>query len=197
LDINNAKETNIMAKKPALGAEGKKWLKSIHLIVSVIWLGAAVSMNMLRVGWTPTADGDLYAVDHAIAVIDNWVVVPAAWASLLTGFLESRYTTWGFFKFRWVTVKWILTVAIMVFATIFISQWDRSLQAISQAEGLLALQTPAYLHDRWLYTLSGISLISILAFMSVISTLKPWTKQDRFNANTKRWKSLADAETEI
>ena len=42
---------------------------------------------------------------------------------------------------------------------------------------------PAYLQYRWLYTLSGLSLIAILAFMSVISTLKPWTKKDRLNAD--------------
>jgi hypothetical protein len=119
-----------------------------------------------------------------------------AWASLLTGFLESWFTTWGFFKYRWVTVKWILTIAIMIFATIFLSQWDRNLQAISKVEGLLALQNLAYLQYRWLYTLSGLSLIAILAFMSVISTLKPWTKQDRLSAKSKMLKSLASVETE-
>jgi hypothetical protein len=49
---------------------------------------------------------------------------------------------------------------------------------------------------RWLYTLSGLSLIALLAFMSVISTLKPWTKQDRLNAKPKVSRGLASAETE-
>ena len=65
-----------MAKKWILGRNGRQWLKSLHLIVSVIWLGAAISMNLLRYGWAPAASGDLYAVDHSIAVIDNLVVVP-------------------------------------------------------------------------------------------------------------------------
>ena len=124
------------------------------------------------------------------------MVVPAAWASLLTGLLESWLTSWGFFKYRWVTVKWILTVAIMIYAPLFIAQWDRNIEAISKVEGLLALQNPAYLQYRWLYTLSGFSLIAILAFMSVISTLKPWTKQDRLNAKSKVSRGLASAETE-
>lgn len=166
-------------KKPTLGTTGKQWLKSIHLIVSVIWLGAAISMNVLRYAWTPVANTDLYAVDHAIALIDNWVVVPAAWASLLTGLLESWLTTWGFFKYRWVTVKWIATVAIMIYAPLFIAQWDRNIATISRVEGLLALQNPIYLQDRYFYTLSGIGLIAILTFLSIISTLKPWLKKDR------------------
>ena len=184
-----------MLKKPKLGPAGKQWLKTIHLTLSVIWLGAAISMTMLRIAWVPATDGDVYAVDHAIAVIDNWVIVPAAWAALLTGLFESWLTNWGFFKYRWVTVKWILTIAIMIYAPIFLAQWDRNLQAISKVEGLLALQNPAYLQFRWLYTLSGILLIAILAFMSVISTLKPWTKQDRLNAKSKMRKDLVGAET--
>src|SRR5512143_3965827 len=156
-------------KKPTLSPAGRQWLKSAHLTVSLIWLGAAISMNVLRYAWTPVADMDLYAVDHAITLIDNWVVVPAAWLSLLTGLFESWLTTWGFFKYRWVTVKWVATVALMIFAPFFIAQWDRSIQAISKAEGLLALQNPAYLHYRQLYTLSGIAFIGALTFLSIIS----------------------------
>jgi hypothetical protein len=171
-----------MARRPLLGATGKQCLKSIHLIVSVIWIGAAISMNVLRYAWPPSASGDLYAVDHSIGLIDNWVVVPAAWAALLTGLLESWLTTWGFFKFRWVTVKWILTVGVMVYAPLFMARWDRQLQAISSAEGLLALDNPAYLQYRLLYTLSGLGIIAALGFMSVVSTLKPWTRSDRLKA---------------
>lgn len=185
-----------MLKTSSLGKSGKQWLKSLHLIVSVIWLGAAISMNVLRFAWAPSGSGDLYAVDHAIAVIDNWVVVPAAFATLATGLLESWLTSWGFFIYRWVTVKWILTLGIMIYAPLFIAGWDRNIQAISQVEGLLALHNPAYLHDRWLYTLSGLGLILILAFMSVISTLKPWTKKDRHRARRDVSKELAGAGSE-
>ena len=185
-----------MPKRLVLGATGKQILKSTHLMVSVIWLGAAISMNMLRVGWTPATNGDLYAVDHAIAVIDNWVVVPAAFASVITGLLESWLTTWGFFKFRWVSVKWILTLAAMVFAPLFIAPLDRDIQAISQVQGLLALQNPLYQQYRLLYTIFGVSLIAVLIFMSVISTLKPWTSRDRFNARAKAHGALKTLESE-
>lgn len=185
-----------MTRKPirfSLGTTGRQWLKSLHLIVSVIWLGAAISMNMLRVAWTPTTGSDLYAVDHAIAVIDNAVVVPMAFASVITGLLESWLTTWGFFKFRWVTVKWILTIGMMIYAPLFISKWDNGLEAISKAEGLLALQNPVYLDYRLYYNLSAAVFISALAFMSVISTLKPWTKQDKLKARGKEAHRLVGA----
>jgi hypothetical protein len=173
-------------KKPVLSLGGRQWLKSTHLIFSVIWLGAALSMNLLRYAWTPVADMDLYAVDHSISLIDNWVVVPAAWLSLLTGIFESWLTTWGFFKYRWVTLKWIATLGMMVYATLFISRWDRAIAAISKVEGLLALQNPVYLHDRLLYTISGVTFIVILTLLSLISTLKPWTRIDRDRMNRRQ-----------
>ena len=181
-----------MLKRPSLGTAGKQWLKSTHLILSVIWLGAAISMNVLRLAWTPSTNADLYAADHAIGLIDNWVVVPAAWGSLLSGLLESWLTAWGFFKYRWVTLKWIGTVAIMLYAPLFISQWDKKIEAISLAEGLLALQNPAYLHYRLLYGWSAVALIAVLALLSLISTLKPWMKRDKLK-RAAAWPRAAQA----
>jgi hypothetical protein len=138
---------------------------------------------MLRFAWASSSGDALYAVDHVIALIDNWVVVPAAWLSPLTGLLESWLTSWGFFKFRWVTVKWIATVAIMVYASIFQAPLDRNIQAISSVEGLAALYNPAYLYYRQLQTISGMVFIAILIVLSLILTLKPWLKDDRIKLN--------------
>ena len=66
-----------MLKKLTLGTTGKQWLKSIHLTLSVIWLGGASSMNILRFAWTPVEPADLYAVDHALMIIDHWVRIPS------------------------------------------------------------------------------------------------------------------------
>ncbi len=174
-------------KKPTLGITGIKWLRATHLIVSVVWLGGALSMNLLRFAWAPLGDGDLYAVDHAIMVIDHSVVVPAAFASLLTGLVESWLTTWGFFKYRWVTLKWIATVALMVYAPLFQARWLRELESISSVEGLAALQNPLYRQDQLLYTLSGIAMITALALLTVISVLKPWMKKrGRVNESISR-----------
>lgn len=67
----------------------------------------------------------------------------------------------------------------MIYAPIFIARWDRSIVAISKVQGLLALKNTTYLQERQLYTISGLTFIVILALLSLISTLKPWTKLDR------------------
>jgi hypothetical protein len=173
-------------KKSILGATGKQWLKSIHLTFSLIWLGAAICMNVLRFAWMPIENGDLYAVDHTVVLLDHWVILPAALGALLTGLLESWLTTWGFFKYRWVTVKWAVTVAAMLFAPLFQAQWAQEMASISSAEGLLALQNPAYLRYRLLYSLCGLVLIFALSILPIISVLKPWLKQDKLKGLPRR-----------
>lgn len=167
-----------------LGPTGKQWLKTSHLTLSIIWLGGALSMNLLRLAWNPTAPGDLYAVDHAILLIDNWVIIPSSLGALLTGLLESWLTTWGFFKFRWVTAKWIVTVGVMLYGIFFISRWGKAIEAISRVEGLAALLNPTYLQYRLIYSISAVVLIVALTALSVISTLKPWMKQERLKRAT-------------
>ncbi len=168
-----------MIKKPVLGVTGIKWLKGVHLIISVIWLGGAICMNTLRFAWAPSGNGDLYAVDHAIVVIDRWVIVPAAFGALITGLLQSWLTTWGYIKYRWVMLKWIVTVILMIYAPLFQVQWAREIESISKIEGLAALQNPIYLQDRLLYTLSGLAMITSLAMLAIISVLKPWMKKGK------------------
>lgn len=49
---------------------------------------------------------------------------------------------------------------------------------------VIVKQNPVYLHDCLLYTVTGMMFIGALTLLSLISTLKPWTKIDR--ANMKR-----------
>lgn len=86
-------------------------------------------------------------------------------------------------------MKWIVTLAILIYAPLFIAQWDRNIESISRVEGLLALQNPAYNEYQLLYTLSGFALIAALVFLSVISTLKPWMKRDRIGTRHKPMQS--------
>jgi hypothetical protein len=168
-----------------LGPTGKQWLKSIHLTLSVIWLGGAICMHVLRFAWTPSGPGDLYAVDHTIVLLDHWIMIPSSLGALLTGLLESWLTTWGFFKYRWVTLKWIVTAAIMLYGPFFQAQWAKEMVSISQVEDLLALQNPVYLQYRLLYTASGVVMITLLAILPIISVLKPWTRQDRLKSKSQ------------
>ncbi len=134
-------------------------------------------MPVLRPTWIPSGQSDLYVLNRAAGIINDWIVIPSAFGSLPTGLLESWLTPWGFFKHRWVTVKWIMTVAIIVGSEAVTAPWDREMEAISRVEGLMSVQNPAYLQYQLLVNATGAGKVATLLAITALSVLKPWRRR--------------------
>jgi len=95
----------------------RKFALTAHVTSSVGWLGAVgVFLALAVVGLTSQ---DAQTVRGAYLVMEPaaWVVlVPLAFASLLTGIVMSLGTAWGLFRHYWVLFK----LAITVFATVIL-----------------------------------------------------------------------------
>jgi len=119
-------------------------------------------------------------MDLASKLIDDLVVIPGAMGSLATGLLYSLFTPWGFFKHRWVAVKWGITVYGILFGTFFLGPWLNSLPPVSGELGAGALDNYAYMRARGLNSVWGGFQVATLLFALFISVLKPWRRaQDR------------------
>ena len=162
-----------------LGAKGVKWLKGAHLILAGGWLGAAVCMLLvLNVKSAAPSDGQqLFAFNSAVKLIDDFIVIPCALGSLVTGLLYSLFTAWGFFRHRWLTVKWAVTVSAILFGTFFLGPWVNEFTAISGALGLEALGDGRYIEARRLNNTFGMIQVAVLIVTMFISVLKPWKKK--------------------
>jgi len=160
------------------GAKGQKILKIIHLVMVSLWVGGAVALTLMAAFLGPgESDGQLYAYDMARKFVDDFIIIPGALGCLFSGLLISWLTPWGFFKHRWVTVKWVLTVACILFGTFVLGPFVNYRPLISFTFGLNALDQPVYAAslDRTLL-LGGFQVLVIL-FMAAISTLKPWKRK--------------------
>lgn len=110
----------------------RKCALTIHVIISVGWLGAVVGFLALAIA--SLASRDSVTVRAAYPVIELtvwWVIVPFAFASLLTGLVSSLFTPWGLFRYWWVLVKFLINV----FACIVLLQYLRSLSAMADMPG--------------------------------------------------------------
>ena len=47
-------------------------------------------------------------------LIDDIVVIPGAILTVVTGVIYGMFTNWGFFKHKWIIVKWILGITIII-----------------------------------------------------------------------------------
>lgn len=121
--------------------------------------------------------GELLGYDLASKFVDDYLIIPGAIGCLLSGFLISLFTPWGFFKHRWVAVKWVLTVACIIFGTFYLGPLVNGRPLMSEALGLEVLSNPAYISSQTRNFWGGIFQMAAIVFIISISTLKPWRKK--------------------
>ncbi|MGH3752839.1 MAG: DUF2269 domain-containing protein [Pseudonocardiaceae bacterium] len=89
----------------------RKFALTAHVTSSVGWLGAVAGFLALAVAGLTSQDAQMVRAAYLAMELTSWfVIVPLAFASLLTGIVQSLGTTWGLFRHYWVLAKLLLTV---------------------------------------------------------------------------------------
>ena len=161
-----------------LSANGQKWLKAIHLIFVCCWVGGVFVLCLLFIPKASVeSGGELYGINRAIHWADmGIVVIVGVLGSLLTGFIYGCQTKWGFFKHRWIMVKWIIAITVTLLGIVVLGPIEKELLTMSYHLGIDALTDPTYMNlEYWQMVLGAIPLVS-LVFAVIISVLKPWGK---------------------
>lgn len=163
---------------PKLTVKQKNWLLSAHVAFAALWTGTVLSMFLLALRNQHSANAAvLQALNSAINLLDDYVVIPSAIGSLLTGTLLCWLTIWGFFKHYWVIAKWIATVVLIVFGTFWLFPWANAATAISEAQRLQALENPIYSFDAKGVLIGTIVQVVCLMVIIAVSLLKPWGRR--------------------
>ncbi len=116
----------------------RKFMLTAHVISSVGWLGAvAVFLAHALLGLTSPDEQTVRAVYLVMAPAAWFVLVPLAFASLLTGVVQSLGTKWGLFRHYWVVFK----LLINVFATIVLLMYTQTLSYLADVAAQTALST--------------------------------------------------------
>lgn len=159
-----------------LSAKGQKWLKGVHILCACMWIGAAIILCLMN-QFLKADDGmQLYGIDVSMKFIDDFIIIPGANGALLTGIVYAIFTNWGWFRRRWIIIKWGITIYGIVFGTFWLGPWVNGLVPISKVHGLGAWTDPIYLHNRSMVFYWGAIQLGTLIFALFISVLKPWKK---------------------
>ena len=88
----------------------RKLALSVHIALSVGWIGAVAAYMALDVTVATSEDiRTLHAAYLAMELIVRSVIVPLAFAALVTGLVMSLGTKWGVFRHYWVLISLLLT----------------------------------------------------------------------------------------
>jgi hypothetical protein len=88
----------------------RKLVFATHVVSSVGWIGAVVAYLALVVAALTSRDAETVRAAFLAMELTYFVLVPLAFASLLTGVVQSLGTTWGLLRHYWVIFKLVLTV---------------------------------------------------------------------------------------
>jgi hypothetical protein len=157
----------------SLSPRARKALVAAHVAVSVGLLGISASLLFLGSVTALTSDPETARVaSRAIRLFSRGFVQPVALATLLTGIILSVGTKWGLFRYYWIVVKLVLTIAT-VLCGIFVLGPAVD-QAIAATAG--ALPSVAAVRAGIPTTLIVAAAANVLMLVSatVISVYKPW-----------------------
>jgi len=158
-------------------AKGQKWLKCIHIFFASLWVGGAITINLMIFILKATDGMQLYGINLSMKFVDDFIIIPGALGSLITGILYAIFTNWGWFKHNWIIVKLVINIFGVIFGTFWLGPWLNLLPPLSKAEGLGALSNDVYVHYlKMLYVWGPFQTVTII-FALFISVLKPWKKR--------------------
>jgi hypothetical protein len=160
----------------------RKFALAAHLTLSVGWIGAVAAYMALDVAAATSQDAQtLRAAYLAMGSIARYVIVPLAFASLLTGLVMSLGTKWGLFRHYWVLISLLLTViatAVLLVETQTISHFaDLAADPTTSGDDLRALG------GTLVHSVGGTVVLLVIL---VLNTYKPqgmtrygWRKQQK------------------
>ncbi len=153
-----------------------KWVKTLHMLSACLWGGGALSMVLLHCIFTPRSGEALYGRDICLKIIDQYVVTAGAFGCLITGLIFALKSNWGFFRFKWIILKWTINIGFILFGFMFYMPWLDQMSKLSGNTGELILKTPEYLSSQLLNEISAYAVFGCLILLVWISVFKPWGK---------------------
>jgi hypothetical protein len=145
----------------------RKFTLTTHVTVSVGWLGAVAAYLAPAVTGVASEDAQmLRAAYSAMDWIARFAIVPLSLAALITGLVQSLGTEWGLFRYYWIVVKFVLTIAAVVVLLLHLPTVSRvaEMTLLSADPGTLRVQV-------LVHALGG---LLVLLTATVLSVYKPW-----------------------
>lgn len=159
----------------------RKLVLTLHIITTIGWLGSVAAYIPIAVYVLTNNNAEMIqSAIHIMSLVVNFIIVPMAFASLLTGVALSLGTRWGLFQHYWILCKLLLT-AVALFVLVGYTQGLNEMAATISSIEISILQDREHLA----HTIGGL-LVLIVA--TVLSVYKPkgvtrygWRKQMETN----------------
>jgi hypothetical protein len=177
-----------------MGPRLRKLMLTIHLVVSVGWIGAVIAYLALDVAAvTDPGSETSRAAWAAMQLTAETVLVPLAVASLVTGLVMALGTPWGLLRHYWVVISFVLTTFAASVLILHMSDLSAMAQSGRSAEGHASgsgahASAGAAARGDFLHAGGGLVVLLAVAVLNVYKPrgLTPYGWRQRFRAPDDR-----------
>ena len=149
----------------------RKVALTAHVTSSVGWLGAVAGFLALAIAGLTSHDPQRVRSAYLAMELTAWfVIVPLAFASLLTGFVQSLGTSWGVLRYYWIFAKLVLTVI----ATVVLLLKMAPISYLAGAAAETALSSGDLRGVRIELVAHAAGGLFVLLIATTLSVFKPW-----------------------
>lgn len=160
-----------------IGPKGMKWLKIIHVFLVVVFFGGILSSLALNIHLDFTKFDESYLGYKNIVIISDHIVRWGAIGTLLVGLTYGFFTNWGFFKHRWVGVKFVLYLIQTIVGIFIIDKLMITNMELLETQRELALTNPEFIRNHLIRQYAVYFQVAVTIFIFIISFIKPWRKK--------------------
>ncbi len=148
----------------------RKLALTAHITSSIGWVGAVAVFLVLAITGLRSQEVQLVRAVYLAMDVTTWfVIVPLAFAALLTGVASSLGTNWGLFRYYWVVVKLLITILSAIILLVH-TQPIRLLAGVAATTTLF--RADLYRLQVLMVIASGAGLLALLV-VTVLPVYKP------------------------
>lgn len=160
-----------------IGPKGMKWLKIIHVFLVVLFFGGILSSLALNLHIDFTKYDESYLGYKNLIVISDNIVRWGAIGTLLIGLIYGFFTNWGFFKHKWVGVKFVLYIIQTIIGIFVVDKLMVANMELLETQKEMVLNNPIFIRNHEIRQNAVYFQVIVTFFIFVISFLKPWRKK--------------------
>lgn len=163
-----------------LSNNAQKILKVFHLLAVCFWVGGGMGLLLLLyAAMDATSADELFGILKSYSFINVIVTVyMGAYASFFTGLAYSLCTNRGFFRHKWIVLKWLMTLGMILGGSFFLGPWSTRMLEMAKSSGLAALQDPEFQKIYAMHTKTLFVYMAIFVVATVLSVYKPWEREE-------------------
>ncbi|HBC93297.1 MAG TPA: DUF2269 domain-containing protein [Pelotomaculum sp.] len=168
---------NAISRKKLSNKQKNCWLIA-HIFFIIIAFSGLIGQLLLANATAFLTDREhLFAAHLFIVYFDDYLIIPGAFGSFITGIWLAVRTHWGFTKHYWIIAKWIGNIAAILLGSAIIGGRIHHAFPEILSNSIHPLQNPAYFYSLKILFIGIIISLAIFVFLVVISILKPWGKR--------------------